>query len=315
MSDDAEFDAFLKGEDALSRRLQALPAAAPGAALDAAILQRARELMAQESRPQAANDAGDGGANPLPPRLGRLGWRWRIPAGIAATVLAGVFANQAYQASNDMQRGAGMPAEEAKVLIVQPEAEARAPASPAAPAAPLKEEVPAARPAPAPATATAPAPVPAPSVAVAVQEPRPRAREEMRDAAAAPPQVPAQAMGNVQAPSARAPVAAPAPVAAAASEKSAFAHKRSQAAAEAALQRVEVTGSRVTRQDMESASPVTVINAKPVASAQQEWLANIAALLDEGKDTEALDQWRRFRSAHPYYHVPQALEDRIKAIE
>lgn len=89
---DADLDAFLKGEDDLSRRLKALDQPAPSAELDAAILARA-------ARPAAANDPAEGGAP-----MRRMGLRWRLPAGIAATVLAGVLAHQVWQASADMDR-------------------------------------------------------------------------------------------------------------------------------------------------------------------------------------------------------------------
>lgn len=306
MSDDPEFEAFLKGEDALSRHLQALPAAAPSAALDAAILQRARDLMAQEARPQAANDAGDD----LPaPRLGGLGWRWRIPAGIAATVLAGVFANQAYRAGSDMDRAAGMPAADSKVLIVQPEPDLRQ----AAPAKPVVAE-----------NAAPPAAVglAAPAAPAALPRARSVMRDEARAAAPAPPETESQNMWTAQAPgtpataSAPAPVFAPAPAPIAALEKrSNYSGKRTEAASGEAMQRVDITGSSLKRTNTEGANPVTVITAKPIASAQLEWLANIEALLDDGKEADALDQWRRFRLAHPYYRVPQSLEDRIKSVE
>lgn len=118
MSDDAEFEAFLKGEGELSRRLQALPQPSPGAELDAAILGRVKQDLAREERPPAANDAGDD----VPvPRLGRgLGARWRIPAGIAATVLVGVMAKQSFEANPDA-RLESVPQEttSADVVIVQ----------------------------------------------------------------------------------------------------------------------------------------------------------------------------------------------------
>ncbi len=136
MSDDAEFDAFLKGEGELSHRLHAMQQAAPSAALDAAIVERARELMAQESaRPVAANDAGD--STPAP----RLGWRWRVPAGIAAIVLAGVLARQSFQSSADLGQGANMP-QEADQPVQLRQAPAVAPAAePAAAPAPAQPPI------------------------------------------------------------------------------------------------------------------------------------------------------------------------------
>ncbi len=187
MSDDAEFDAFLKGDDALSRQFQSMPQAGPSAALDAAILQRARDLMAQEARPEAANDAGI--ATPAPRVAGQLGWRWRVPGAIAATVLAGVFAHQAYQASADMERNTGMPAEEA--LVVSPAPAPSADAAPA-PAAPAIEMMPEERKAQAGNLADAPAKVVSPSP-VFSRLPEPVAMAPSAPAALPAPAAPAPA--------------------------------------------------------------------------------------------------------------------------
>ena len=100
MSDDAQFDAFLNGEGDLARELQCLAQPGPSAHLDAAILANAREAMAQEPQLSAANDGGD--STPAPRLAPSLGWRWRIPAGIAATVLVGVFAQQTFNTGGDL---------------------------------------------------------------------------------------------------------------------------------------------------------------------------------------------------------------------
>jgi hypothetical protein len=99
---DAEFEAFLKGGDELARRLKDLPQASPSSELDAAILKRARE---QIPRAPAANDSGTGA-----PSMRPLGWRWRAPAGIAASVLACVLAHQAWQERTAMEQAAAVPA-------------------------------------------------------------------------------------------------------------------------------------------------------------------------------------------------------------
>ena len=293
MSDDAEFDAFLKGEDALSRRMQAMPQAVPSAALDAAILQRAKDLMAQEARPEAANDAGAG--TPALRRAG-LGWRWRVPAGIAATVLAGVFARQAFQASVDMEQGAAMPAPvEERAQISQP------------PAAPPAAEPPAdlsarAMPAPkvpmaaAPAAAAAPAPVLQDRAAdKAVAAPAPVQTEPVavdEKPAAAPPAPPA----NYYAP-------APAPVVEITAPARRMEMQRSpvRRADEGMLEKMEVSGSR--------------IKADAMAKAPAEWLAEIEAMLGEAKDAQVLQEWGKFRKMYPDYPVPQTTEERIKAIQ
>ena len=46
-----------------------------------------------------------------------------------------------------------------------------------------------------------------------------------------------------------------------------------------------------------------------------QWLAEIEALLDAGKEGEAAEEWRRFRLAHPAYPVPQATQDKVKALQ
>jgi hypothetical protein len=184
---DAELDAFLKGEDELSRRLKALEQPSPSAELDAAIL-------AQAERPAAANDGSDGVASKAP--LQRLGPRWQVPAGIAATVLAGVLAHQAWQASADLDGGAELrhmaPVPAASPAPKLPEAMEPLPAPPArvtptAPktrqpaerrSAPRVSEAPEAPPSPvepytysAPAAA-APAPPPAPAAPMQLTDER-----------------------------------------------------------------------------------------------------------------------------------------------
>lgn len=279
MSDDAEFDAFLKGDDALSRQFQALPQAGPSAALDAAILQRARDLMASQARPEAANDPAVG--TPSTRRAG-LGWRWRVPAAIAATVLAGVFAHQAFQASADLQANVGMPAQEVAVLSPAP-----MPATVAAPTpAPLAK----------PAPLAAPAPVAAPRARTAVRAPSAPPLLEAPPAAAAPPAPVSLALPP------------PAPRALADNhvatepierfEREAFQYQRAQT--------VAVTGSRI----------------KSVTSdiTPEAWLAQIENMLDKSKggadaDKAALVEWRKFRTVYPDYPVPDTLDARIKALE
>ncbi len=127
MNDDAEFEAFLKGEGDLSHALQGMPQPSPSAALDAAILGRIRTSMEQQQGP-AANDPGD--AVPAP-RLARgLGMRWRVPAGIAASALVGLFAVQAYQSdvSGDL---VSAPAQERAADAILAQESAQAPAAPA----------------------------------------------------------------------------------------------------------------------------------------------------------------------------------------
>lgn len=172
---DEQFDAFLRGEDDLSRRLQGLTQPASSPKLDAAILgyvkagleQEAR--AAQAARPAAANDAVIEGAPPrLAPGLGR---RWRIPAGIAAGVLAGVLGHQLYQGSGG---GGGMEGGMAAAPTAQaPQVVANVTLDMERPAPPVAMDVPAPS-APAPASVEAsPAPAPAPVMKAAPPSPAP----------------------------------------------------------------------------------------------------------------------------------------------
>ncbi|MDL2356907.1 MAG: hypothetical protein QFF03_16770 [Pseudomonadota bacterium] len=179
---DAELDAFIKGEDALAGELQAMQQASPSAELDAAILNRAQEMMMREQRPAAANDAANG--QPSKPALPRMGLRWRVPAGLAATVMAGVLAHQAWLASSDRTR--------------LPEVSAPAPAAEPAP----QQAFETAAPAPAPAPLAPPSARPAQKSAAPVRKP----------AAAPAPAAPTMAeTAPPAAPESPAPLAAPAP--------------------------------------------------------------------------------------------------------
>jgi hypothetical protein len=193
MSDD-EFDAFLRGEDALSRRLRGMAEPLSPPKLDAAILGYVKAGLAQEAqaarggasaRPAAANDAVIEGAPPrLAPGMKR---RWRIPAGIAAGVLAGVLGHQLYQ-------GGAVRMEER--MAAAPPADAPAPAAAATPAtatatataetaAPPPVMVADAAPVPVPSPA---APAPAPPVASAPSAaPKPAPKPAPVQLAAAPP--------------------------------------------------------------------------------------------------------------------------------
>lgn len=212
MSDD-EFDAFLRGEDDVSRRLQGLTQPASSPQLDAAILGYVKSGLAQEARPAAANDAAGGDPSlRLMPGLGR---RWRIPAGIAAGVLAGVLGHQLYQG------GAARKENETAAASVVALDQAAAEMAPEAP------------PAPRPAPVTAEAAPPPPPVAVAAAPPAhepppsaiaaaPPAHEPPPAALASPPSVkPAPPAPSPQAPIIAAAPPAPPPVGQAFSKPSA----------------------------------------------------------------------------------------------
>jgi hypothetical protein len=307
MSDDAEFDAFLKGEGELSRRLQAMPQAEPSAALDAAILNRARLAMAQESHPVAANDAGESTAAP---RLAQpFGQRWRVPAGIAATLLAGVFANQAFQ--SERRQEAALVAE---ISAPSPVLIAPVPAAP-----PMMD------------SAASPAPLPPPQeeerpLAGIVTPPPPVALPE--PVIAAKPQLAAQASERAAAPAAAPPAPAPAaapPALEVSSSPEADAGTpaaASQAPALAARLRNEVAQDRLAEEKKSKsfarAEKTDTISVKGSASKHPDskaWLAEIERLLKDGDKEKALHEWQRFREAYPREKVAPELEARLDALE
>jgi len=295
MSEDAEFEAFLKGEDELSRRLQALPQPSPSAELDAVIMKRVKFSVAQQGRP-AANDPGQDGAVP---QLARgLGWRWRVPAGIAATLLVGVFANQAFDNSN-RQRELPQEATPALIIMEQP-AEAPPPAMIPPPPPPADMVVAQARPVAEPAPAMA-APAPAPAPKMAEQPPEPESVVEVRSEKPRPAPIleSASPVTIIASPDLPPPKAAAAPAPAPAMGVGA-AREAKRAAADqanyAAEDKVTVTGSRIR------------------AAGPEEHLGRIEAMLKAGQNADALAAWDKFRAAYPDHVVPAALEAKIKAL-
>lgn len=252
MSDDAQFEAFLRGEGDLARQLQALPQPSPSAELDAAILERARLAVVQQDR-AAANDPGV--VQPNNPHLARsVGMRWRVPAGIAAAVLAGLIGHQAFQQSSDMEP-AQMSMDDEVV---------------AAPATEVAQ-------APAPAE-VAPAPaVPTPMADMRAKEQSDRARHAAtvaevesvqarraelgrRSAAAASADaysgvVASERVAAAPPHSAPAPAPAPAPVVAPAPPPP--------------MERVTVSGSAIKRKTAEGSMPVSVVTTRDVQNTPQ----------------------------------------------
>jgi hypothetical protein len=345
---DEEFDAFLRGEGDLSRRLQGLTQPASSPKLDAAILgyvkaglaQEAQAAQVQPARPAAANDAVIGGAAP---RLARgIGRRWRIPAGIAAGVLAGVLGHQAYQ-NSAARMEAGMAA--APVA-----AEVAAPSPPvvvaeAAPAPPVEVATEAARPsAPAPAARAA---SPAPPLVVAAPPP-PEAPPAPVVAAAAPPsqepgrvdivgssikRAPAEdsTASNVAKP--QAPAAAPAPASSAERYSSASpAPERPSVAALEPPERAGIEGKMkaapssaraeapllrsraLALTEMEKAAESKPETPDARAKRARDWLSVIDAMLKADLKSDALAEWTKFRTAYPDYPVPDEMLARIGAI-
>lgn len=330
MSDD-EFDAFLNGKDDLSRRLQALPQPASSAQLDAAILQRIELALAQEQRPEAANDAGE--ATPAPRVRSGLGMRWRVPAGIAATLLAGVFAHQVFDASGDGKTSA----------MVSTPADMAAPAAAPVPA-------PAAEVSPPPPPASQPPPVAADAAANVVMAPAKPAQAErakkqsapakpmpepkvMRDApaalgAAASIPAPAVAAPAPPPPPAPAPVASlPAPAPVLSLEERTLSRRAAPVTTTTAnasnVRPREQDGSanaggQLSKATAERSEPVTVAGARIKSDAAvapaEDWLRVIDSLLQAQLKNDAKTEWQRFRKAYPDYPVSDEFKARIDAL-
>ena len=273
MNDDAQFEAFLNGEGDLARRLQAMPQAEPGAELDAAIRARIRASMARESS-GAANDPGEDG----PVLATGSVTRWRWPAGLAATVLAGLFASQAYQAG-DNGTHIGEPAVEHAAAMPQT-------AVPLPPADKAPEQI---------AQAAAPAPEIAAPVPRAMAPVMARARPKAR----APVVVVASPPAPAPVPAAPQTAAAPPAEYKLSSQPMADA-ARSSANLAWAEQRVEVFGSRIRLQD------------ETLAAAA--WVDKVEALLKEGNEEEAKREWVKLRKQYPAYKAPDALAAKMKAL-
>jgi hypothetical protein len=318
--DDAQFAAFLQGDDALARDLAALEQPAPPPALDAAIQARIAAALAAErlAAQPAANDpvaetaTGSGAAPTVPGRHSRWQSRWQLPLALAAGVAAISVALPLWQTHD--------PVTEAMVTAV-----------PAVPAAP--------------AVATPSAAPPAPSVAAPKQEPRPamaakreqaparekppvaRKASELRDAVVAedigrppvfipepapvterpaplmfappPPPAPAPVLAPAPAPAPPAPPA-PAPAGSVAGTVIANATNVRPAPPSELLRRapqtVSITGSRVM-------APGEAQGESP----PQAWLQKIEDLLQKNERGAALAEWRKFRAAYPAYPVPDKL--------
>ncbi|WP_228895990.1 hypothetical protein [Pseudoduganella aquatica] len=324
--DDAEFAAFLQGDDALARDLAALEQPAPPPALDAAIQARIAAALAAErlAAQPAANDpvvdtAASGGAAPtVLSRKSRWQSRWQLPLALAAGVAAISVALPLWQTHD--------PVTEAMV--------AAAPAQPAAPPPPAAPTVPAASTAPAVATPSAePRQEPVPAKAAKREQAAPVAKKasEPRDAVVAedvglppifipepapvtprppalmfaPPPAPAPAAPPMPAPApVVAPATAPAPPAPPAPAPAGYAPGTVIANAtnvrpeslRRAPQTVSVTGSRIM-------APGEAQGEIP----PQAWLQKIEELLKQNESGAALAEWRKFRAAYPAYPVPDKL--------
>jgi hypothetical protein len=282
---DAELDAFLKGEDDLARRLNGVPQPSPSAELDAAILKGAAAALAPAARPQAANDPAAG--RQAHPRV--LSARWRVPAGIAATVLVGVLAHQNWQARTDMENAAIAPAAP-QPLSQEKSGEAAAPS--------LNQEErlqerlqarPEAR---------------APQLAVG---------EHPKQRQAAHPQASAPAPGGgLAAPSLDAAVEAP-PVAAPSAVPPALPAEPELAAKPTLRSALPPARSSAKPGAPPPAPAASAVGPAPAVTKAEAWIGVIDEMLKAGLQRDALEEWAKFRTAYPDYPVPDELWERISA--
>lgn len=318
MSDDAEFEAFLKGEGALSRQLKALDQPSPTPALDAAILASARAAMGAE-RPTAANDAAP--ADAWKP-ASALSWRWRVPAGIAATLLVGLVARQSFE-SDRSQVVYDVPAAEAVLAeqVLKP-APNPAPVAVADQPAALPAQEPVAAPKPSREYARTPAPVRNRTDALLPAEPKPTPAPAPVVAAPPPP----------------APMPAPAPAAPAPAAPAAPAAARIPADRYTdALERVTVSGSRISAPTSEEAAadaqrsaeqanraasvrPAMRARSKGINAADFDtmsvqtpalMLEKVERLLAQGDQNGALAAWEALRRTYPDYPVPDSIREQF----
>ena len=266
-------------EDAdLARRLAALPQPEPSAELDAAIFAQVQKDLAPG--PAAANDpATELATEPPRPSLLR---RYRAPLAFAASlagiaILLPVFRTMQHEEAQQVN----VPIISDDAILPAPPPKAKADvAAPVPSAAPARPAAPQKQKREAGMVAEPAAkPVP-PTWQSPVQSPLPAV--ELRRAAPSPPE-------PVRAAPAAVPEYAPAPVPTPALDAAAPAAK--------GVTPVRITGSRIQ------------------VLPPQDWLGTIEHMLDEGETARAAEQWKRFRQVNPDYPVPDALAQRLKALE
>lgn len=283
--DDAEFDLFLRRESKLAQRLQSLEQPVPSATLDAAILAKAESELAKSSRLSrgASNDPVVPGASHVRPTF--LG-RWRMPIGLAASVVVGVIAALLWQG----QAGNEMPVQIAQA----PQAQEQAPQTKAQESQTQDsfiEQAPVAKPAP---NARTDADLPA----AAETAPRAAKKPNRTEPSLAPPVVIARAnipdeeerILRSPAPEATEPAAAsaPAPVVAAAPPAVAAAPP--------------AAASPPQRTDQAEAG---------AKHPPKPWLALIEELLKADLRRDAQEEWKQFQKSYPRYPVPEKLKKEL----
>jgi hypothetical protein len=289
---DDQFDAFLKGEDALSQRLRALPLppshAEPSAALDAAILARAAAALEEDGqstrRPQAAND-------PAPAEWRPAAGRWRIPAGLAAMLLAGVLTHRTWQETNRMEQ------------VDAPAAQPPAQPQPRLPSG-VYEGPQAGAPTPVVQARTTPHPKAPAQVREQVVEFEAKPAEP-EVAAPPPPFIPPAV---VSAPAPAMPAPSPRVEAGAAPTLESTPHPRLHHDGGAARAAPAAAAAAAA-----AAAPAPSV-APDSGTTPEAWLDLITEMLAAGLKADTLAEWEAFRAAHPDYPVDPALEKKISEL-
>ncbi len=300
--DDKDFDAFLRREGDLAQRLQELPQAEPSAALDAAILAAAKadlEKAGNLSQPRAAaNDAVAGGGQVLAPSFIR---RWRIPLGLAASLLVTV-----------------------QLVRLELTDEQTLPNAPAI----LLERAPA----PAPAVIQQDkmvAEVRGPELKSVSEEKRKKVRSNVPPAVPQKPAVASDIVAPAEAPllarepapvstPAPQPAFAPAPIAAPTPARAVAPVENDALKSEAGAGSASggsVTDQRAAAAPAPAPAPMVAAKSAPAPNPADDWLAKIDALLKAGSRHEALLEWRKFRNAYPDYAVPEAFKEKMQALD
>jgi len=276
--DDAEFEAFLRGEGELSRALSALPQPAPPDDLTAAILARAE---ADQDPASSTNDAviPDAGPRPAPHYLRRV----RVPLAIAASFALALSLTMQWM---------GQPSPEQQTVNEALAPASKAPITPVAPQSPALPSSPVSQPA-----ATPHQPTSAPTLQAAPQPAKIEVEQASDLAAPAPAENKPPLVMPAPAPIAP-PPPAPAPMAAPVMARATSSEAAPMAAPIAA--RAPAPAAKITPEADEQAKQQIIL---------------IEELLKADLPRDALEQWKEFRKAYPAYPVSESLATRMKALE
>lgn len=290
MSQDSEFEAYMRGKSGLSKSYGELPQIELPDHLDAAILAEAHRAVGArpESRPRR---------------------RWVVPLSMVASLFVAVIIGLQLPYLSKGPAGPQIPQEEplasaaqdkaTKSMSIPPAERARAKEAPASPNAPAGGTLEKLQPAPEPAAQGA-------------------AGNAMAGAAPAAPE--SRASAAAPAP----PAAAPAPAIAARRERVRAEPDNMGTAAESKpMARPEGYAGDLSEQAAPVAAPAAApaeMEAQPKASLKDEasttnlspaeWLARIKRLKQEGKLDEARKELAAFKKRYPDYRVPAAIEVR-----